>query len=123
MGFFDLFKLKPRILPVELNVENFVPSVQNSPVPVLIDFYSNTCMPCRQMAKTVTKFASDFNGRVRVGAFDIAQDEEGKILGPLGIRGVPTLVFFNKGEIVEVMTGLSGYLKLEEILKRLETPN
>lgn len=120
MGFFDFLKLKKRIEPVELNVDNFYPSIKNSPVPVLIDFYSLTCIPCRQMAKTVIKFATDFNGRIRVGAFNIAIDTEGKILPELKIRSVPTLVLFNKGKPVDQFVGITGYLKLSEALEKLE---
>lgn len=120
MGFLDFLKLKRRIEPTELNVDNFYPSLVNSPVPVLVDFYSTTCMPCRQMAKTVTKFATDFQGRIRVGAFNIENDPEGKILPELKVRAVPTLIFFQKGKPVETFTGLTGYLKLQEKLEELE---
>lgn len=120
MGLFDIFKLKPRVLPVELTTQNFSASVKNSPVPVLVDFYSTTCLPCRQMAKTVTKFATDFQGRVRVGAFNIEEDKDGKIVIPYKIRAVPTLIIFVKGEPVETFTGLTGYLKLQEALEKIE---
>jgi len=120
MGLFDILKLKPKVLPVELNPANFSPSIKNSPVPVLVDFYSNTCAPCAQMAKTVTKFATDFQGRVRVGAFNIENDENGKIVVPFKVRAVPTLIFFNKGEPVETFVGVTGYLKLKESLEKLE---
>ncbi|HNW81314.1 MAG TPA: thioredoxin domain-containing protein [bacterium] len=120
MGVLDIFKLKTRVLPVELTTLNFNASIKNSPVPVLVDFYSNTCLPCRQMAKTVTKFATDFQGRIRVGAFNIEQDTEGKIVIPNKVRAVPTLIIFVKGEPVETFTGLTGYLKLQESLEKIE---
>jgi len=123
MGILDFLKLKATVVPVELSSETFFPSINNSPLPVLVDFYSNTCTPCKQMAKTVTKFATDCQGRVRVGAFNVASDEEGKILGEFGIRGVPTLIFFHKGEVKEVFSGLVGYLVLEEALKKIESEN
>ncbi len=124
MGFWaalwDMIRPKKTVIPVELTPENFHASIQKSPVPVLVDFYSLTCIPCRQMAKTVTKFATDFNGRVRVGAFNTALDQEGKILGPLRVRAVPTLVLFNKGRPVETFVGITGYLKLAEALEKIE---
>lgn len=124
MGFlsalWDAVKLKRRIFPVELSVDNFQPSIQNSPVPVLVDFYSNTCVPCQQMAKTVIKFATDYQGRVRVGAFNTAIDTQGKILVPFKVRAVPTLILFNKGKPVETFVGLTGYLKLAEALEKIE---
>jgi len=127
MSFFaaiwDAIRPKRRILPVELNVDNFNASIQNSPVPVLVDFYSLTCVPCRQMAKTVIKFATDYQGRIRVGAFNTEQDTQGKILAPLKIRSVPTLVFFNKGKPIEAFVGITGYLKIAEALEKIEKSN
>ncbi len=120
MGLLNIFKLKPTVVPVELSPENFMPSIKNSPVPVLVDFYSTKCGPCAQMAKTVTKFATDFQGRVRVGAFNVEQDKEGKILVPMKVRSVPTLVFFHKGEIVETFVGMTGYLKMQDALEKIE---
>ncbi len=124
MGFFsalwEMIRPKRTIVPVELTPENFHASIRNSPVPVLVDFYSLTCIPCRQMAKTVTKFATDFHGRVRVGAFNTALDTQGKILVPFQVRSVPTLVLFNKGKPVETFVGITGYLKLAEALERIE---
>ena len=120
MGILNLFKLKARVMPVELTPSNFHPSIKNSPVPVLVDFYSNTCAPCVQMAKTVTKFATDFQGRIRVGAFNIENDEEGKIVVPFKVRAVPTLIVFNKGIPVETFVGVTGYIKLKEVLEKIE---
>ncbi len=127
MSFFaaiwDALKPQRRIMPVELNVDNFNASIQNSPVPVLVDFYSLTCMPCRQMAKTVIKFATDHQGRIRVGAFNTEQDKQGKILPGLKVRAVPTLIFFNKGKPVETFVGIVGYLKLAEAFEKIEKGN
>jgi thioredoxin 1 len=120
MGLFDFLKLKPTVMPVELTPLNFHPSIKNSPLPVLVDFYSNTCAPCAMMAKTVTKFATDFQGRIRVGAFNIEQDKDGKIVVPFKVRAVPTLIMFNKGEPVETFVGVTGYLKLQEALEKIE---
>ena len=123
MGLLDILKLKPKVMPVELTPANFKPSIKNSPVPVLVDFYSNSCGPCAQMAKTVTKFATEFQGRVRVGAFNVEQDKEGKILAPMKVRSVPTLIYFKNGEPVETFIGLTGYLKLQEALEKIEADN
>ncbi len=119
MGLFNFLKLKKRILPTELSVDNFRPSVMNSPVPVVVDFYSPTCAPCSQMGRTITKFATDYNGKVRVGAFDVSQDEEAKVLAEFGIRSVPTIILFNKGKVVETFVGVTGYLKIAEAVDKL----
>lgn len=120
MGLMDFIKPKRLVTPVELNPQNFAVSLNNSPVPVLVDFYSTTCVPCRQMAKTVTKFATDFQGRVRVGAFNVGQPQAEKISNRFSVRAVPTLILFKNGKPVETFVGLTGYLKLQEALEQLE---
>ncbi len=117
MGFFDF--LKPKTHPVELTSENLKPSVDNSPLPVLVDFYSTSCGPCQQTARTVTKFATDFKNEVRVGMFNIENENSGKILRQYEIRSVPTLIFFINGAPVERFNGLTGYLKLKDALKKI----
>lgn len=120
MGFMDFIKPKKLVTPAELTPQNFAVSLNNSPVPVLVDFYSTTCVPCRQMAKTVTKFATDFQGRVRVGAFNVGQSKAERISQRFSIRAVPTLILFKKGKPVETFVGLTGYRKLEDALKQHE---
>ena len=120
MGFKDFFKPKKLVTPAELTPQNFAVSLNNSPVPVLVDFYSTTCVPCRQMAKTVTKFATDFQGRVRVGAFNVGQPKADRISSRFSIRAVPTIILFKKGKPVETFVGLTGYMKLKEALEQHE---
>ncbi len=120
MGLMDWMKPKKQVVPAELTPQNFAISIKNSPVPVLVDFYSNTCVPCRQMAKTVTKFATDFQGRIRVGAFNVGQPKADKINARFSIRAVPTLILFHHGKPVETFVGLTGYMKLKEALEQHE---
>lgn len=120
MGFLSFLLPKEKVYPVELNVDNFYPSIKNSPVPVIVDFYVDKSMPCAQLYQTLTKFATDFKGRVRVGAFNAILDTEGKILAPLKIKAVPTLVYFYKGEPVEVSEGVAGYLVIQEVIEKIE---
>lgn len=120
MGFLSFLLPKEKVYPVELNVDNFYPSIKNSPVPVIVDFYVDKSMPCAQLYQTLTKFATDFKGRVRVGAFNAMQDSEGRILAPLKIKAVPTLVYFYKGEPVEVSEGVAGYLVIQEVIEKIE---
>ena len=69
---------------------------------------------------TLTKFATDFKGRARVGAFNLAQDTEGKIIVPCKIKAVPTVGIFIKDEPVEMIEGVAGYLKIQELFEKVE---
>ncbi len=123
MSFFKILKdLLPheKIYPVELSNETFYPSLKNSPVPVIIDFYVEKSQPCSMVYSTLTKFATDFKGRARVGAFNLAQDTEGKIIVPCKIKAAPTIGIFIKDEPVEMIEGVAGYLKIQELFEKVE---
>ena len=118
MSFFDVLKsLLPheKVYPVELSNETFYPSLKNSPVPVIVDFYVEKSQPCNMVYSTLVKFATDFKGRARVGAFNLAQDTDGKIIVPCKIKAAPTVGVFIKDEPVEMLEGVAGYLKIQEI--------
>lgn len=123
MSFFKILKdLLPheKVYPVELSNETFYPSLKNSPVPVIVDFYVEKSQPCSMVYSTLTKFATDFKGRARVGAFNLAQDTEGKIIVPCKIKAVPTVGIFIKDEPVEMIEGVAGYLKIQELFEKVE---
>ena len=123
MSFFDILKgILPheKVYPVELSNETFFPSLKNSTVPVIVDFYVEKSQPCSMVYSTLTKFATDFKGRARVGAFNLAQDTEGKIIVPCKIKAVPTVGIFIKDEPVEMIEGVAGYLKIQELFEKVE---
>lgn len=120
MGFLDFLIPKTKVYPVELTLQNFYPSVKNSPVPVIVNFYLCKSPACEIIYRTLIKFATDFQGRVRVGAFNVEQDVEGKILIPYKIRTIPTLLILYKGEPVKTLEGAIGYLKIQDAIEKIE---
>lgn len=123
MSFLKILKdLLPheKVYPVELSNETFFPSLKNSPVPVVVDFYVEKSQPCNMVYSTLTKFATDFKGRARVGAFNLSQDTEGKIIVPCKVKAVPTIGIFIKDEPFEMLEGVAGYLKIQEAFERAE---
>lgn len=123
MSFLKILKdLLPheKVYPVELSNETFFPSLKNSPVPVIVDFYVEKSQPCSMVYQTLIKFATDFKGRARVGAFNLAQDTNGKIIVPCKIKAAPTIGIFIKDEPVEMIEGVAGYLKIQEAFEKAE---
>jgi thioredoxin 1 len=80
--------------------------VLNSDVPVLVDFWAEWCGPCRMMAPTVDAVAQDYKGRVKVGKLNV--DENNSTAMRYNIRGIPTLLLFKGGKIVEQKVGAVG---------------
>src|SRR5579862_4892104 len=80
--------------------------VLNSEVPVLVDFWAEWCGPCRMMTPTVDALATDYAGRVKVGKVNV--DENNGIAMRYNIRGIPTLLLFKGGKVVEQKVGAVG---------------
>ena len=83
---------------------NFEQTV-NQPTPVLVDFWAEWCGPCRRLAPTVNELAGDYDGRVVVGKMNV--DENPSTPMRFSIRGIPTLLLFKSGQIVEQVVGLA----------------
>jgi thioredoxin 1 len=82
---------------------NFNETVLQASQPVLVDFWAEWCMPCRRIAPTVDALATAFDGRVTVGKMNV--DENPRTPMQYSIRGIPTLLIFKAGQVVDTVVG------------------
>ena len=85
--------------------------------PVLVDFYSNSCPPCRQLAPTVETLAEDYEGRALVCKVNV--DHAPNLARQYGIQGIPTVLFFNDGQEVQRLVGLQPRSTYTDVLDKL----
>ena len=106
---------------IELTDQNFEQEVLKSDVPVLVDFWAEWCGPCRMMGPTVDQVATDYAGKVKVGKLDV--DANQQTAYRYGIRGIPTILLFKGGQIVEQKVGAIGKPEFQKMLdKHLAQP-
>jgi thioredoxin 1 len=101
---------------LSVNDLNFEEVVLKSDLPVLVDFTATWCGPCRQVSPLVDQLADEYQGRAKVTKIDI--DESPEVTTRFGIRGVPTLLVFKGGQVVQQQVGAAAKSKLAEMLDR-----
>ncbi len=84
---------------------NFQTQVIDSDQPVLVDFWAEWCQPCRMLTPTIEKIATSFAGKAKVGK--VNTDDSRDIAIKYGISAIPTVILFNKGQIVQKWVGLN----------------
>ncbi len=96
--------------------DNFEAEVLSSEIPVLVDFWATWCGPCKAIAPMIDELAAEYSGQIKIGKVNV--DENPKTPGKYGVRGIPTLILFKGGEIVEQVTGAVPKSQLEELVKK-----
>jgi thioredoxin 1 len=101
---------------VQFTDANFEQEVLKSEQPVLVDFWAPWCGPCRAVGPVVEDLAEAYKGRVKVGKINI--DDNPKTATAYGVMSIPTLILFNKGDIMDKLIGLSPKERLEGLIKK-----
>ena len=97
-------------MEVKITTENYE-ELKNGSTPLVIDFWATWCGPCRMIGPIISQLAEEYDGKVNVGKCDVEECED--IALELGIRNVPTVLFFKDGEVVDKLVGAANKAKIQ----------
>ena len=95
---------------------NFDADVLKAGQPVLLDFWAEWCGPCRAMEPSINALATDYVGKVSVGKLNV--DDNPSITMRYMVRGIPTVMLFKGGEIVDQVVGLVDKTALKQMVDK-----
>ncbi len=105
---------------VTVNAANWQTEVMGASGPVLVDFWATWCPPCRMVAPYLEELAGELAGRLKVAKLDV--DENPEIAQLYGIHSIPTLLVFDRGEVVARKVGALPKRQLRQLVEpHLET--
>jgi thioredoxin 1 len=99
-----------------LGDDNFEAEVIQSSVPVLVDFWATWCAPCKAIAPTIDAIAAEYEGKIKVGKVNV--DESQATPSKYGVRGIPTVILFKDGKVLDQVVGAVPKNQLEALIKK-----
>ncbi|MEO5755181.1 MAG: thioredoxin [Chthoniobacterales bacterium] len=103
--------------PINVNEASFEKAVLQSPVPTLVDFWAEWCGPCKMIGPLLDEIARESDGQFRVAKVNI--DDDPALMKKYNVRAVPTLLFFQGGEVRDQLVGGAPKNAIVDKLKQL----
>lgn len=102
---------------VELDDTIFDRVTGNSSLPVMVDFFSPSCGPCRMLSPVIDSLAAAYAGKVVIAKYDTSRWQMSA--SRFQIKGVPTMIFFRQGRPVDQLVGAAPQGEIEQRLNSL----
>ncbi len=100
---------------VTISDDVFENSILKSSKPALVDFWAEWCQPCKMLSPTVEELADEFNDQIVVGKLNV--DDNPVTATKYGIRGIPTLLLFKEGQVVQQLVGVKSKAEIKKIIE------
>ena len=106
---------------IHVSLATFENEVLESSLPVVVDFYTDWCGPCRMLAPILDRVSTAFDGKAKIVKVNI--DQEPALAQQFNVSSIPTLTFVLKGEVVGQSEGMPSESDLKSIVQQLVSMN
>ncbi len=97
---------------IEISDDTFEENVIKKGQPIIVDFWAEWCGPCKQIGPILEELSDEYKDKITIGKLDV--DENPETPGKFQIRGIPTMLLFNNGELIDTKVGMSSKADLTE---------
>ena len=111
------FDLREHARPIELTDHEFKDFLARATLPVMVDFYSPTCGPCKTLAPLIHRLNREYFKKVHIATIDTSLHPS--MASHYQIKGVPTLLFFQKNQLIDQVVGAPPEPQLRQKLDQL----
>lgn len=91
---------------IQLTNQNFDAEVLQAALPVIVDFYADWCGPCKMIGPALEEIAQEQAGRVKIAKVNV--DEQSELAQRYNVQSLPTLLYFQNGEVVNQLIGATS---------------
>ena len=99
---------------IETDDSNFESEVLKAEIPVLVDFWAPWCGPCKAIAPILEQISGELGDKIKIVKVNV--DDNQKYAVDFGIKSIPTLLIFNKGEIKNQIIGAIPKAEIEKFI-------
>jgi thioredoxin 1 len=88
---------------IDVSDGNFEAEVVRAEKPVLVDFWAAWCVPCKALTIMLEKIVDEYQDKLKIVKFNV--DENKDVPAKYGVRGLPTILLFKSGQVLETLVG------------------
>ena len=97
---------------IQISDDTFEENVIKKGQPIIVDFWAEWCGPCKQIGPILEEISDEYSGKITICKLDVGENPETP--GKFQIRGIPTMLLFNNGELIDTKVGMSSKADLTE---------
>ena len=100
-----------------ITTADFDEKVLKAEIPVLVDFYSDTCVPCKMLSPVLSQLDTELSGKLNIYKVNVGYEQD--LVDKYEVQASPTLIFFRSGEEVSRLRGMTQKAKIIEEFEKL----